>query len=67
MPGKSGVETFKELREQENFNIPTIILTANAISGMKEKYLNEDHFDDYLSKPIDRQELDRVIRKFLVK
>ena len=67
MPGKSGVETLKELREQENFNIPTIILTANAISGMKEKYLNEDHFDDYLSKPIDRQELDRVIRKFLVK
>lgn len=67
MPGKSGVETYKELREIENFNTPTIILTANAISGMKEKYLDEYKFDDYLSKPIDRQELDRVIRKFLVK
>ena len=67
MPGKSGVETYKELKQIENFNIPTIILTANAIAGMKEKYLDEDGFDDYLSKPIDRQELDRVIRKFLVK
>ena len=67
MPGMSGVETYKNLKLLDNFNIPTIILTANAISGMKEKYLDEDGFDDYLSKPIDRQELDRVIRKFLVK
>ncbi len=67
MPGKSGVETFNELKQMDNFNIPTIILTANAISGMREKYIDNDHFNDYLSKPIDRQELDRVIRKFLVK
>ena len=64
MPRMSGVETLKKLKEISNFHTPTIALTANAISGMKEKYLKEG-FDDYLSKPIDRKELNRVIRKFL--
>ena len=64
MPRMSGVETLKRLKEDENYKIPTIALTANAISGMKEKYLN-DGFDDYLSKPIEKNELDRVINKFL--
>ena len=52
--------------ENINYNIPTIALTANAISGMKEKYL-ENGFDDYLSKPIEKVELYRVIYKFLNK
>ena len=64
MPKMSGVETLNRLKEDENYKIPTIALTANAISGMKEKYLN-DGFDDYLSKPIEKNELDRVINKFL--
>ena len=45
-------------------NSGVIALTANAISGMKEKYLN-DGFDDYLSKPIDKLELRRVLEKYL--
>ncbi len=64
MPKMSGVETLKRLKEDINYKIPTIALTANAISGMKEKYLS-DGFNDYLSKPIDKNELDRVINKFL--
>ena len=64
MPGMSGVETLKKLKEDKNFNIPTIALTANAISGMKEKYL-KDGFNDYLAKPIERPELNRVLNKFL--
>lgn len=64
MPGMSGVETLKSLKKIPGFMIPTVVLTANAITGMKEKYL-QDGFDDYLSKPIDRAELDRVLRKFL--
>ena len=67
MPGMSGVETFSNLKILDNFKIPTVILTANAIAGMREKYLGEDGFSDYLSKPIDRDELDRVIRRFLTK
>lgn len=66
MPKMSGVETLKNLKQDSNYKIPTVALTANAISGMKEKYLNEG-FDDYLSKPIDKLELNRVIRKFLDK
>ena len=64
MPKMSGVETFKKLKENPEFKIPTVALTANAISGMKEKYINEG-FSDYLSKPIDKSELNRVLSKFL--
>ena len=63
MPRMSGVETLQKLKENPNFSIPVIALTANAISGMKEKYLSEG-FDDYLSKPIDKKELERVILKY---
>ena len=61
MPKLSGVETLKELKKIEGFSIPTIALTANAISGMKEKYLS-DGFNDYLAKPINKVELERVLR-----
>ena len=64
MPKQSGVETFHKLQEIEGFNTPVIALTANAISGMKEKYLSEG-FSDYLSKPIDKTELNKVLNKFL--
>ena len=37
MPKMSGKETLKKLKENENFKIPTIALTANAISGLKMK------------------------------
>ncbi len=64
MPHKSGVETFKELKKIDKFDIPVVALTANAISGMKEHYL-EKGFNDYLSKPIEKKELIRVLKKFL--
>ncbi len=65
MPNKTGTETLKELKQHlTDFDIPTIALTANAIAGMKEKYLNEG-FDDYLAKPIEKDELQRVLYKFL--
>lgn len=65
MPKMSGVETLKQLKNMsDGFTIPTIALTANAISGMREKYL-ADGFNDYLAKPINKEELNRVIQKFL--
>lgn len=64
MPGKSGCETLKELKEIPNFKIPVVVLTANAIEGMKEKYLDAG-FDDYLAKPIAKDELKRILAKFL--
>ncbi|MDR0321253.1 MAG: response regulator [Treponema sp.] len=46
--------------------IPIIALTANAISGIKEFYL-ENGFDDYLSKPVNPHLLDEIIKKWLPK
>lgn len=64
MPKLTGVETLNRLKEIDKFNIPVVVLTANAVSGMKENYL-EKGFNDYLSKPIDKTELIRVLSKFL--
>ena len=66
MPGLSGVDTLHKLQEIPNFGIPVVALTANAISGMKEKYLQEG-FNDYLAKPIDKEELKSIIIKYLNK
>ena len=64
MPKMSGVETLKKLKEIPGFKIITIALTANALTGMREKYL-QDGFDDYLAKPINKNELNRIINKYL--
>ena len=64
MPKMSGTETLTELKKIDNFNTKVIALTANAITGMREKYLSSG-FDDYLAKPIDKLELDRVLKEYL--
>lgn len=64
MPRKSGVETFNELKALDGFNTKVVVLTANAINGMKEKYFDLG-FDDYLAKPIDSEELLDTLNKFL--
>lgn len=60
MPKMSGVETLQELKKIEGFHTPVVALTANAIAGMREKYL-QDGFQEYLPKPIEKEELKRVI------
>ena len=47
-----------------NPDTPVIMLTANAIEGVKEEYINEG-FDDYLSKPIQKNYLEDMIKKYL--
>ena len=65
MPKMSGSETLIKIKEEhKEFKTKVVVLTANAISGMKEKYINTG-FDDYLAKPIDKDELNRVLNKFL--
>ena len=65
MPIMDGVETLHHMHNIEDFKTPVIVLTADAIIGVKEKYLQEG-FDDYLSKPIDRQELNNILKKYLL-
>ena len=64
MPNMSGIDTLKELKKNKHFNTPVVVLTANAIAGMKEKYLKSG-FDDYLAKPIEKDELNRILNKYL--
>ena len=66
MPEMNGKETFAKLKEIEGFKTPVVALTANALSGMKEQYLKLG-FNDYLAKPINKDELDEVLRKYLKK
>ncbi len=65
MPKMSGTETFHELKKDSNFDTPVIALTANALVGEREKYLKEG-FSEYLAKPINREELERCLKHFLL-
>lgn len=67
MPEMSGTECLsilKKIERVDGYYIPVVVLTANVISGMKEKYLDFG-FEDYLSKPIDKYELERILKKYL--
>ena len=65
MPEMDGIEVLHILKKlAKNFDVPPIVaLTANAVTGMREMYLNEG-FDEYVAKPINVSELNKVINKF---
>ncbi len=56
MPKITGTETLNKLKELPKFNSKVIVLTSNAIEGMREKYLAAG-FDGYVSKPINVDDL----------
>ena len=61
-----GIETTKKIRKMngEYFeNVPIIALTANAVNGAREMFLKEG-FQDFVSKPIDMEELCDCIKKY---
>ncbi len=67
MPGLDGVETLHRMKELEGNlceGVPVIALTANAIAGAKEMYL-EEGFDDYLSKPINPDKLEGMLLNYV--
>lgn len=70
MPQMSGVKVIKEVRKNPdkyeiNINTPFVVMTANAIVGARERYLNEYGFDGYIAKPFRFAELDQVMSAFL--
>lgn len=69
MPEMDGVETLHHIKDLSQYpckDTPIIVLTANAVSGAKEKYLSEG-FDDFLSKPIMPQKLEAMLKMYLPK
>lgn len=63
MPEMDGIETLRKMREM-GIIVPVIALTANAIVGAKETYIQAG-FQDYLSKPLNAYELEEMVRKYL--
>ncbi len=56
MPEMSGSTTLKKLKENAEFHIPVIALTADAVAGAREKYLQEG-FSDYICKPFTKDQM----------
>ena len=62
-----GIELLHILRSLEDYDMPPLVaLTANALVGMREMYIKEG-FDDYLAKPINLHEFDKLINKYFNK
>ena len=67
MPEMDGIELMKILRDlQATKEVKYVMLTANAVAGMKE-YCIKEGFDEYISKPINLKELDKIIKKYFKK
>ncbi len=69
MSGMDGVEAMKRIRTDVsglNASIPIVALTANAMSSAKQMFLAEG-FDGFVSKPVETEELERVLKTVLPK
>ena len=67
MPEMDGVEATKLIREMEGDyykNLPIIALTANAVNGVREMFI-ESGLNDFIAKPIELTALDRVLKTWL--
>ncbi len=63
MPDMDGVATLNVIKSSGSVIPPVIALTANSYSGIREKYL-EEGFNDYLAKPINYKDLNKLMHKF---
>lgn len=69
MPGMNGTELMEYIKSQQdgiNYKTPIVVLTANAIAGVREEYIKKG-FDDYMTKPIDIDVLQRILKRYLDK
>lgn len=65
MPDMSGEETLKKIYENiPDFNIPVVVVTADAMMGTKEKLLSAG-FNDFITKPINSKQLKDILRTYI--
>ncbi|MCR5081802.1 MAG: response regulator [Treponema sp.] len=66
MPEMDGIETLTRLHQMDtpNNDTPVIMLTANALSGVRDEYIKAG-FNDYISKPLDGQSLEKMFLQYL--
>lgn len=67
MPEMDGIETLdilKHMKDNRCQDTPVIALTANAIVGVREMYI-EKGFDDYLSKPVEGHDLEAMLKRYI--
>lgn len=67
MPGMDGIQTLRHIKAMEEHlckNVPVIVLTANAVSGAREQYLQAG-FDNFLSKPLEPNKLEQLLMHYL--
>ena len=67
MPETDGVRTLKLLRSDDRSpcrDVPAAVLTADAVTGARERYI-EEGFDDYLTKPISAQQLEQLLCRLI--
>lgn len=69
MPGMDGITAMKRIREEKNDvakELVIVSLTADAIVGMREE-MKREGFSDYISKPMERAALEKILLTFLPK
>ncbi len=67
MPGMNGEEALNRIRaidDKDRSQVPVVAVTANAISGMRDEFLRKG-FTDYLSKPVETDKLERILKDHL--
>lgn len=63
MPGMSGTQTLENLKNISTFKTPVVALTADALMGANQKYLNQG-FSAYLAKPYTKEQLKNILNKY---
>ena len=63
MPGMSGTQTLENLKNISSFRTPVVALTADALIGANQKYLNQG-FSAYLAKPYTKEQLKNILNKY---
>jgi CheY-like chemotaxis protein len=64
MPVMDGFEATRRIRRSDHPQLPIIALTADAMSGDRDKCIREG-MNDYLSKPVDMKQLEEILAKWL--